>query len=98
MRQMITRNASLVPSPSIRTSSQGRFENRANAAFDPRGFFENGFTMVVSSYRLVGLFGDLLQGFDQQQLRIMHLRTFRTASGHTLQNLGNDFGISRERV
>jgi hypothetical protein len=95
---MITRNASLVPPPSIRTRSKGRFENRANATFGPRGCHENGFKIVASSNRLVGLFGDLLQGFDQQQLRIMHLRTFRTASGHTLQNLGNDFGISRERV
>jgi Sigma-70, region 4 len=97
MKSKITRDISVVPFPSVRLS-KGRFENGAKATIGRSGCRKNGFIIPEPSNGLVYLFEDLLQGFDQRHLRIMYLRTFRIASGRTLQDLGNDFGVSRERV
>ena len=86
---MIAHDTSLVPFPSIRWSGMGRLARVAQ---------RDNFPLPDSSKQRVRLFEALLDGFDERQLRIVYLRTFQTLSGRTLQELGNDFGVSRERV
>jgi len=57
---------------------------------------------VTSAHRspseLVGLFEGLLTGFNKRDQRILFLRTFRTLSASSLQELGDSYGVSRERI
>ena len=59
---------------------------------------KHSFIVEKSSPRLVGLFGSLVEGFDDRQLRVLFRRTFQAVSALTLQDLGNEFGVCRERV
>ena len=86
---MTSHDTNLVPFPSVRPRGMRRLASAAT---------HNSLILPDSSNRLVRLFEDLLEGFDERRLRIVYLRTFQTPSGPTLQNLGNIFGVSRERV
>jgi len=46
----------------------------------------------------LGLYRGLLNSFDKRDLRILSLRTFRPFSALSLQELGDYFGVSRERI
>ena len=47
---------------------------------------------------LAGLFESLLNGFGKRHRRILFLRTFRTLYPCSLQELGDSYGVSRERI
>ena len=47
---------------------------------------------------LLRLYEDLLDGFNERDLRILFLRTFPPHSAWSLQKLGDYFGVTRERI
>src|SRR5580704_2393154 len=64
----------------------------------PKGCGSDFFTTPKSPGELAALYASLLEGFDKRDRRILLLRTFRTFSARTLQELGDYFGVSRERI